>query len=297
MATSTLSRPRAWVLSGLIALCLFAAPTSAFALGPNAMIYPAGWNNNSVTRGDDNTFPTVDLPFDMTWNGTTYSNVNINMNGNATFGTAFTEYNPNRALSATGRNIMAPFWADVDTRNTSTGLCYYSDAASSTAATVDGHTAFVVTWQGVARYNNTASPLNYFQLVIVDRSDITPGDFDFWFNYDQMVWDYPTAASNSYPHAGWAFADGSAGYELAGGGTSGAMLDGGPNALIAGSLNSGGQLGRYIFQVRNGTLANEPPVITKSFDTTDVEANTGGATPGRSGYLSLIHISEPTRPY
>jgi hypothetical protein len=77
---------------------------------------------------------------------------------------------------------------------------------------------------------------------------------------------------------------GSAGYELAGGGTSGAMLDGGPNALIEGSLNSGGQLGRYIFQVRSGALANEPPVITKAFDTTTIQANTGGATPGRSGY-------------
>lgn len=275
---------RGWVLAGLLALFVFAIPAKAFALGPNAMIYPTGWNNNSVARGDDNTFPTVDLPFNMTWNGTTYSSVNINMNGNATFGTSFTEYNPNRLLSATGRNIMAPFWADVDTRNTSTGLCYYSDAASSTAVTVDGHTAFVVTWQGVARYNNTTSPLNYFQLVIVDRTDVNPGDFDFWFNYDQMLWDYPTAASNSYPHAGWAFSDGSASYELAGGGTSGAMIDGGPNALIAGSLNSGGQLGRYVFEVRSGALANEPPVITKSFNETDLEANTGGATPGRSGY-------------
>jgi len=270
-------------LAGLLWCATLPVAPSAFALGPNAMVYPTGWNNNSVTRGDDNTYPTVNLPFTMVWNGVTYTNVNINMNGNCTFGTAFTEYNPNKALKSTARNIMAPFWADVDTQGSS-GLCYYSDAASTTACQVNGRQAFIVTWQGVGRYSqNVALGVNYFQLVIVNRADTGAGNFDFWFNYDQIKWDFPTAASTAYPHAGWAFADGSAGYELAGGGTSGAMLDTGPSALINDSLNSGGQLGRYVFSVRGGKLPNVAPDIASAFTTKTLEANSLNGYTGYSG--------------
>jgi hypothetical protein len=272
---------RAWLLAGILAFTLLAIPAHALALGPNAMIYPTGWNNNYVDRGDDNTTPTVALPFSMTWNGVTYNSVNVNMNGNCTFGQSFTAYNPVNPLSTQGRNVMAPFWADVDTRNTASGLLYYSDAASDTACVVDGHKAFVVTWQGVGRYNSMGNLLNYFQLVIVERTDTGVGNFDFWFNYDQMSWDYPTAASTDYARAGWSFSDGSASYELPGTSTNGAYLDTGPNALINGSLNSGGQLGRYIFTVRNGSLPNAPPVINLDFKTLALEAN--GAL-GYTGY-------------
>ena len=43
--------------------------------------------------------------------------------------------------------------------------------------TVDGHTAFGVNWPGVDCYVTTGGGLNYFQLLIIDRSDIAPGGF------------------------------------------------------------------------------------------------------------------------
>lgn len=281
------------LLAGLLVLAVLAIPTSALALGPNAMIYPTGWNNNAVTRGDDNTYPTVNLPFSMKWNNTTYNSVYVNMNGNCTFGAQYLAWDPAPALNTLGANIMAPYWADVDTRNTTIptpqGLCYYSDAASSTACVVNGHKAFVVTWQGVASYNQDASPLDYFQLVIIDRSDTGAGNFDFEYNYDQLTWDKGTGyTTNPQGHArmGWSFADGSACYETPNSGIAGDLLDTGPSSssLIQNSLNSGGQLGRYVFSVRNGTLANVPPSIAKAFDTKTLEANTGPATVGYTGY-------------
>src|SRR5450759_37194 len=149
--------------------------------------------------------------------------------------------------------------------------------------TVGGRKAFLVNWIGVARYNQQATPLNSFQLVLIDRSDTGVGNFDFEFNYDTITWDRGTASSNGYARAGWGRSDGTA-FELPGGNTSRTLLDTGANALVKGSLNSGGVLGRYVWQVLNGAPLNMPPVITLGFTTTTLEANTGGATPGYTGY-------------
>src|SRR5450759_28538 len=149
--------------------------------------------------------------------------------------------------------------------------------------TVGGRKAFLVNWIGVAPYNQQATPLNSFHLVLIDRSDTGVGNFDFEFNYDTITWDRGTASSTGYARAGWARTDGTA-FELPGGDTSGSLLDTGANALVDGSLNSGGVLGRYVWQVRNGAPLNRPPVITLGFTTTTLEANTGGATPGYTGY-------------
>ena len=46
-------------------------------------------------------------------------------------------------------------------------------------------------------------------------------------------------------------------YEQAGSAINGALLDGGPNALISNSLNSG-VVGSYIFNVRNGGVVVPP---------------------------------------
>ncbi len=270
-------RSGAWAIGLMGALCavaLLVAPVPARALGPNAVRNPTGAMATQVTPADDTSNLVVDLPFEMNWNGTPFSQIYINMNGNCTFGNTFTEWDPNPTLASRNRNIMAPFWADVDTRNAASGKLWYSDVTNPPL--VDGHEAFIVTWNGVARYNNTATPLDYFQLVLIDRSDIATGDFDFEFNYDQMLWDRGTAASTGYARAGWAI-NGGASYELPGANSSGALLDSGAasTSLIKNSLNSGGQLGRYVWQVRNGS----PPVTARTITVTDrtLEGNTRGA--------------------
>ena len=52
--------------------------------------------------------------------------------------------------------------------------------------------------------------------------------------------------------AGWTNGDGTY-YQFPGSLTTGALVDGGPNALISGSRNSN-TLGQYIFNVRNGAV-------------------------------------------
>ncbi len=249
----------------LAALHVFAA-TPAVAAGPNAVMKPTGYNVTAVPRGDDTSNLVVNLPFAMNWNGTSFTQIYINMNGNCTFGSGYTSYNPNTTLAATNRNIMAPFWADVDTRNTAAAQVTYSNTTAGSVPQVNGRDAFFVNWVGVASYNNQSTPTDSFQLVLVDRSDTGAGNFDFIFNYDEITWDIATAASSVKARAGWG--QSGTGFELPGSGTAAAststLLDTSPSAtsLIQNSMNSGGQLGRYVFPVRNGQAPNIPPQLT-----------------------------------
>jgi len=249
---------------------LLCQPITAFAAGPNAILSPTGYAANNVTRADDTANQVVGLPFDMNWNGTAYNQIYINMNGNVTFGSGYTGYNPNVTLAALGQNIMAPFWADVDTRNTAMGQVTYSNINAGSVPQVDGRDAFFVNWIDVGRYNFSSTgntQTNSFQLVIVDRSDTGAGNFDFMFNYDEMTWDLATASSSQRARVGWGRSDGSA-FELPGSGTAqgstSTLLDSSAAAtsLIQNEMNDQDQLGRYVWQVRGGIAPNAPPMVT-----------------------------------
>ncbi len=106
---------------------------------------------------------------------------------------------------------------------------------------------------------------NDFQMILTDRSDTGAGNFDIQFNYDTIVWEAGTA-SNA-PAGGLGGTSALVGYwtsptsnfTLPGSLVNGALVNGGPNALISHSLNSN-ILGQYNFQVRNGTVITPPPV-------------------------------------
>ena len=242
------------VNSAVVVLLLFGGGTLAEA----GAILP-GFNASTLAPNDDDSTGLVPIGFTLNFFGTTYSNLYVNNNGNVTFDAAQWTYTP-YPLLGTGREIIAPFFADVDTRIDSGVLTYGP-------GTVAGRAAFGVNWVDV-NYYSVYSPdhtnRNDFQLVIIDRSDINPGDFDFWFNYDRIQWEAGEASGSTRQgcegtaaRAGWSNGS-TASYELAGSGINGAFLDSGtcvaapgPNALIYHSLGSGVD-GRYVFPVRNG---------------------------------------------
>ena len=274
---------------GVLGLFVLSLPVVAFAAGPDAILTPTGYAANPVARGDDTANQVVGLPFSMNWNGTSYNQVFINMNGNVTFGNGFTGFDPNTTLQAAGQNIMAPFWADVDTRNAAMGQVTYSNITAGSVPQVDGQDAFFVNWINVGRYNYTsanATQTNSFQLVIVDRSDTGAGNFDFMYNYDAVAWDIATGSSNRRARVGWGRSDGT-GFELPGSGTAqgstSTLLDISPAAtsLIQNEMNDADQLGRYVWQVRGGTVPNTPPVVT-AVDRV-LEGNAPGVYAGYTG--------------
>jgi len=245
---------RAAVLGALVASVLPAQATrntAAFTL-------------TTLARNDDGSTGRVGTGFTFNLFGLSQNDLFVNNNGNVTFTAALGTFTPN-PIAGNNLAILAPFWADVDTRNLGSGVTQYG------TGTLGGRNAFAVNWFDVGYFANRIDKLNTFQLVMIDRADTGAGNFDFEFNYNRVQWESGDAsggvlglcpagppASRNPARAGWANGN-AASFELAGSGVCGAFLDGGPNALISNSRNSGGVNGRYVFNVRNGTV--EPGVV------------------------------------
>ncbi len=153
--------------------------------------------------------------------------------------------------------IIAPYFADVETDFPTSGQVTYGND------TVNARPAFGVNWPGV-EYCCGSDPTkhNVFQLLLLDRSDVGAGDFDIEFNYDQIQWETGDASGGSGglggspARVGYSNGSQTAGsfFELPGSGVSGSFLDTNTTSgLIFNSLNST-QPGRYVFQVRGGTV-------------------------------------------
>lgn len=223
----------------------------------------SGFDSNTLAPNDDDSTGLVGIGFTVNFFGTNYSQLYVNNNGNVTFDEALDTFTP-FPLIDTDRVIIAPFFADVDTS-------YAGDPVTYGTGTYEGRDAFGVNWVNVDYYFSSSEHTNRnsFQLIIVDRSDIGTGDFDFIFNYDLIQWETGQASDGnadgrggSCARVGWSNGSDKS-YELPGSAVCGAFLDSGtpsvdpgPNALIYNSLNSN-VAGRYVFNVRNGQV--QPP--------------------------------------
>jgi hypothetical protein len=194
-------------------------------------------------RNDDGSTGIVPMGFYINFFGSSNATLYVNNNGNVTFANPQSTYTPS-ALNSLKSGIIAPYWADVDTDN------LLSDVVKYGTNMVDGHAAFGVDWVNVGYYNSQADKLVSCQLVIINRSDIAPGDFDLELNYFKVQWEWGSASSYVPPRAG--YSDGVNDYELPGSGVLGAFLDSNTaTGLIYHSLNSSVP-GRYVFFFRNG---------------------------------------------
>jgi Ca2+-binding RTX toxin-like protein len=276
-----------------------------------APVIRPGFNSNTLAANDDGSTGAVPLGFSINFFGTQRTNVFVNNNGNVTFNGPLSSFTPFPILT-TGVPILAPFFADVDTTVGSSSPVTYGQG------TVGSFAAFAVNWIDVGFFGGGAStPTNDFQLVLIDRSDIAPGDFDIEFNYGAIRWEAGTASGGDQNGLGGntarvGFSNGSTiGVELPGSAVPGALLDTGPAAtsLVNNSLNSGLN-GRYIFLARNGlisTVAGPTMTFTVSlsipsavpvavdFTVSDGTATSivGGATPQDFGTTSGRLIFAP----
>ena len=242
-----------------LAIALIAAGMSApaEAVGPNAVRPDPGCNATELPPNDDGSTPAaVPVGFPVNFFGTSYTHLFVNNNGNVTFGSPMGTFTPFALSGAIGRAIIAPFFADVDTRGSGSDVVRYSMGAT----TVGGRQAFCVNSINVGYFGSHFDKLNSFQLVLVDRSDVGAGDFDLEFNYDQIQWETGDASGGSgglggiSAGVGFSAGTGEPGtfFEFTGSRVPGSFLDSNAaTGLIHGSRNST-QLGRYLFQVRNG---------------------------------------------
>lgn len=227
-------------------------------------IHDAGMFTTTLPANDDSSTGAVSLGFTADINGADYTTTYVNNNGNITFDSPLYTFTPS-AISGGGFGpIIAPFFADVDTSGSASSPVTYG------TATLGGHHVFGVDYIHVGVFNEQ-SIFNDFQMLLTDRSDTGAGNFDIQFNYDTIAWEAGTASGappgglcndpTNYPDCVSAlvgyWTSASSNYTLPGSLVHGALVDGGPDALISHSLNSN-ILGQYNFQVRNGGVVVPP---------------------------------------
>ena len=237
----------------ILAASLLSIGMLAFASGTQAAaIHDASLFTNILPANDDRSTGLVNLGFTANINGTNFNQTYVNNNGNITFNAALRTFTPSAISSGAFGPIIAPFFADVDTRAAGSNPVTYG------SATLGGFNVFGVNYINVGVFSS--QPIfNSFQMILTDRIDIRAGDFDIQFNYDRIVWEAGTASSA--PAGGLGGISALVGYwtsatsndTLPGSLVNGALVDGGPNALISNSLNSNIR-GQYNFQVRNGAV-------------------------------------------
>lgn len=148
---------------------------------------PSGFGENFLDRNDDGSTGRFDLPFAINLYGSTYDTAFLNNNGNITFESALSAFTPSFFPGA-GQPIIAPWWADVDTRNSGSGLVYYDAPNPDT---------IVFTWDRVGYFASNADLLNSFQAILRNRADTGPGNFDIEYRYNQLEWTTGDASGGS----------------------------------------------------------------------------------------------------
>jgi hypothetical protein len=251
-------RRRIGLLAGAVAVAGVLAqapwsPPATVRAADSALVDTAACAANQLNANDDGSTAQVDIGFTVNFFGGQFSKLWVNNNGNVTFDAPLSTFTP-FPLATTSTKIIAPFFADVDTRGAGSGLVRYGYGTT----VYEGHAAFCADWINVGYFGSHTDKLNSFQLLLVDRSDVAAGGFDIVFNYGSIAWETGDASGGSLGLGG---ASARVGYsngvdrsfELPGSGTNGALLDSNPvSGLIHGSHDSS-QAGRYVFEVRGGT--------------------------------------------
>ena len=215
--------------------------------------------SNSLPPVDGASASPVNIGFSVNFLGTTYNTLSVNDDGNVTFDSPGGDSDFSvPSLNEAGFPILAPFFADVDPSGS--GQVTYGNL------TVGGQQAFGVDWTNVGYYylpSAGTDKLNSFQLLLIQGAN--PGDFTLEFNYNQIQWEAGLADGGIDGLGGGSAVAGfsSTGdllgvtYELPGSAVNGALIDGGPDSLVANSINSAIP-GSYQFSFVNGSETPEP---------------------------------------
>lgn len=212
----------------------------------------AGFDASVLPANDDGSTGPVPIGFAANFFGNEVESLFINNNGNLTLDAPLSTFTPFE-LTSTGRQIIAPYFADVDTR--------VGNVVQYGRGFVGDRPAFGVTWPGVGCFSVNVSVLNFFQVVLIDRSDVGPRDFDIEYNYDSIQWETGQASGGNVvcqggasARVGYSNGSGLSGtfFELEGSGSPGAFLDNNAETGLANNSLNSPQRGRYVFSVRNG---------------------------------------------
>ena len=141
----------------------------------------------AMLPNDDLYSNSILLPFNFSFYGTTYDSLYINNNGNISFSQPYSTFTAYSFPDPTF-NMIAPFWADVDTRSTNGGNVWYK---------LNPH-SLVIVWDHVGYFSMMEDKLNTFQLIISDGLDtLIPNANNVSFCYGDMQWTTGSASGGA----------------------------------------------------------------------------------------------------
>src|SRR5262249_40873786 len=152
--------------------------------GPAAPADPLQRNDDDFAQAGTG-MPAV--PFNFNLYGTNFTGGDdfLHNNRQPPRGAGFSTFT-STGFPVAGFPMVAPFWADVDTRNGNSGAVYYQYVDGNSNGSID---TLVVTWDNVGYYNQRADHLNTFQVAISDGTNPHMGlGNNVCFSYDDMDW-------------------------------------------------------------------------------------------------------------
>jgi len=156
--------------------------------------------------------------------GQSYTSFFLNNNGNITFGAGLSDFTPAGPQGAT-QPVIAPFFADVDTRGANSGLVYYNTSIANET---------ILTWDHVGYYNSHDDKTDTFQLVVRGADFAIPaGEGQIGFFWTTMQWETGDASGGSGGFGGTPAAVG-----FGDGQSNGFILQGSTANGIAGIVNN-----------------------------------------------------------
>lgn len=159
----------------------------------NIVVMTGGGNapgiGDSTGRNDDGFSGPISLGYTLTnFFGADYTSFFVNNNGNITFLQGLSDYTPAGPQGAT-QPVIAPFFADVDTRGANSGVVYLNQS-------ITGET--IVTWDHVGYYNSQDNLLDTFQLVLRSPDFAIPaGQGQIGFFWNTMQWETGDASGGT----------------------------------------------------------------------------------------------------
>jgi hypothetical protein len=193
-APRTLATTLATILAPTLVATLASALTPPLVAPLGAQLR-AGFRSTLVARGDDTWSGFRSFGFGANVRGETYSSASACTNG---YLTLFLADDPLSCRFGAPPATLADFatingtavvglFRDMDARNAASGQLGFG------GGTVDGRSAFGFTWDGVFSFGSTTNR-NFLQLVLVERSDRAPGDFDLEYNFGPSLFPGPFGA-------------------------------------------------------------------------------------------------------
>lgn len=263
--------PARVLLLGTFAAALM-APSLALAQVPliGGLGGPRGYGAQCLCPNDDGSSVAIDLrpafPSGLRFFDRTHTTAYVNTNGNITFSGPLPTYTP-RAFPVANQPMIAPYWADVDTRSSYCSSAPAGGGCGFSATTCQNRAEnevwwtlepgrMVVTWHRVGYFACHDDRRMNFQLILTAAPDCGPGgvgNFDVEFRYNECNWTTGDASGGS---GGFGGTPAQAGFDAGNSRDYVEIMGSRTNTIhtILCTMSNVGMPGIWRFQIRGGTV-------------------------------------------